>query len=91
MKKCIGLCFLICLFSLSLGTAFAYTENYHDPVQPIAAMEEGEFSLAVLGDTQCVVEDHPDYFINTNRWLAEQAETLRLSYFLHMGDMVDDV
>ena len=45
----------------------------------------------MLGDTQCVVEDHPDYFINTNRWLAEQAETLRLSYVLPMGDMVDDV
>ena len=77
--------------ALTGGIAMAYVENYHELEAPIAPMEEGEFSLIVMGDTQCVVEDNPQYLVNTNNWIRDNAQALNLAYVMHMGDMVDDI
>ena len=77
--------------ALTGGIAVAYVENYHELEAPIAPMEEGEFSLIVMGDTQCVVEDNPQYLVNTNNWICDNAQALNLAYVMHMGDMVDDI
>ena len=51
---------------------------------------EGDYTFAVLPDTQSLVEHWPQRFENMIQWLADNKDRLNLEAVLHLGDMVDD-
>lgn len=61
-----------------------------DKVQ-LAPADEGEFTVALIGDTQKAVEYYPETVKESMRWLVEQKSALNLKYLISMGDIVDDV
>lgn len=97
---------IIAAFAVSLTAAFgalataidsAEAENIpSDPewmaVSPdIEAVKEGEFTLAVFGDTQKTIEKYPEMVYNSMDWLVENKTRLNLKYVISVGDIVDDV
>lgn len=48
------------------------------------------WSIAVLPDTQIYLASYPELFEAQTRWLAENAERLRIRAVLHEGDVVHD-
>lgn len=51
---------------------------------------EGDYTMLVLPDTQCMVEHWPEYFQDMTQWIADNKERLNIQAVLHLGDMVDD-
>ena len=51
---------------------------------------EGDYTFAVLPDTQSLVEYWPERFENMMQWIADSKERLNIEAVIHLGDMVDD-
>ena len=51
---------------------------------------EGDYTFAVLPDTQSLVEHWPHLFSQLTQWLADNQERLNIEAVFHLGDMVDD-
>lgn len=51
---------------------------------------ERDWTLAVLPDSQCLVESWPQHFAAQTRWLVEARERYRICAVVHVGDIVDD-
>ena len=78
------------LFAASISSVSAVSTKWMEPVvrEP---MQEGEYSLILVGDTQKTVEYYPEYMTAMTEWVAANAEELRLKYLIAVGDIVDDV
>lgn len=80
------------LFSpLKPATAVDYpvTDEFFDLGYEIAPMEDNEFSLIVMGDTQYLSKDYPEFYTASTQWIVDNADDLNLEYVLHVGDVVD--
>ena len=55
----------------------------------IAEAEPEFFTVAVLPDTQYSYYSSPSFFDSETRWLVANAETERIAFVLHEGDIVD--
>jgi hypothetical protein len=47
------------------------------------------FTIPVLPDTQCEVNNTPEMFISQLQWIADKKDSLNIPFVLHVGDMVD--
>jgi hypothetical protein len=52
--------------------------------------EAGEFTLALLPDTQRYTWMDPEIFYAQTRWIARQRDPLDIRFVIHLGDIVDD-
>lgn len=78
------------LFAASMTSVSAVSSKWIDPVER-EPMQEGEYSLILVGDTQKTVEYYPEYMTAMTEWVAANAEALNLKYLIAVGDIVDDV
>ncbi len=51
---------------------------------------DGDYTIAVLPDTQNLITHHPDVYYDQMRWIANNKESLNIQAVLHMGDMVNN-
>lgn len=51
---------------------------------------EGDYTMLVLPDTQCLVENWPQHFQEMTQWIADNKDRLNIQAVLHLGAMVDD-
>ena len=51
---------------------------------------EGEFSLAVLPDTQVYALRYPGLFQSQTAWIASRASDLNIRYAIHLGDITNN-
>ena len=51
---------------------------------------EGDYTMAVLPDTQILINYWPETYYDLTRWIAENKDTLNIQAVLHMGDMVNN-
>ena len=94
-KKWIGMLAVLAtvfsvLFAASMTSVSAVSSKWIDPVER-EPMQEGEYSLILVGDTQKTVEYYPEYMTAMTEWVAANAEALNLKYLIAVGDIVDDV
>lgn len=59
------------------------------PLPEDFAPAEGEFLVVVLPDTQIYAESFPATFDSQLRWVADWAETYRIVFVSHVGDIVN--
>lgn len=53
-------------------------------------VEEGDFSIIVMGDQQTAVEYHSAYVASTYDYIVNNASDMNLKAFISVGDIVDD-
>ncbi len=57
---------------------------------PDKNLDEGNFSIIWITDTQYLSESHPTYFDSLCRWIVNNAETYNVKMVVHTGDLVED-
>ncbi len=82
----------ICLAAIPITSErlVSASDGWIDPVvrEP---MQEGEYSLILVGDTQKAAESYQEYLSAMTQWVADHAAELNLKYLIAVGDIVDDV
>jgi hypothetical protein len=54
-----------------------------------ADFPEGDYSFAVLPDTQFLAQLYPDKFRSLTGWIRDNADALNIEYTMHLGDIVE--
>ena len=73
-----------------IGIETTNTEQRFSTYLP-AILEPGEpFVIAVLPDTQYMVESYPEIYFRQLQWIAEQADSQNIVLTLHLGDITDN-
>jgi hypothetical protein len=54
------------------------------------SLDEGNFSIIWITDTQYLSESHPTYFDSLCRWIVNNVETYNVKMVVHTGDLVED-
>lgn len=78
--------------TVNAQTGYTFKDpRWTDEVEALATLQEGEFTVAVLGDTQKTIEYNPEMIENTMNYFVQNKERLNLQYVISVGDIVDDV
>lgn len=87
-------------FSFNLGwivagiAGVAITPGFASPPARLAGSAppaaDDAFSIVALPDTQYYASSYPRIFRNQTRWIAKNAEKLRIKFVVGLGDIVDD-
>ena len=76
----------ICLAAIPITSErlVSASDGWIDPVvrEP---MQEGEYSLILVGDTQKAAESYPEYLSAMTQWVADHAAELNLKYLRWPG------
>lgn len=56
-----------------------------------ATIEDGDFSVIVMGDQQTAVEYHSEFVAESYDYITANAAAMNLKMFINVGDIVDDV
>lgn len=78
----------------SVALAAGCGDNLAVPVDAMppfidAPSDQPPWSLVVLPDTQEYAVQFPDILVAQTRWIADNAEALRIRYVLHVGDVTE--
>lgn len=72
----------------------AYTKKFIAQGDNIKAggesVNEGDFSIIVMGDQQTAVEYNSEFVAKSYNWVRDNAEAMNLKAFISVGDIVDD-
>lgn len=72
---------------LSLALSACTAEQNQDPrCDP----QEGDWAFVVLPDTQNYAESFPEHFVTQLDWIAAAAQSERIEFVLHEGDITND-
>ena len=55
-----------------------------------ADLGEYAYSMAVVGDTQSLVNFYPDKMDDTYQWIVDKKDEFKIEYVLNMGDMTEN-
>lgn len=58
------------------------------PNELVPPLEDYDYSFAVLGDIQTLLEDYPEYFHMVYDWLLENKDKHKIKYVLGLGDTI---
>lgn len=61
------------------------TTNWLDP-----EFSKRDYTIAVLPDSQYLVESHPETFMQYTKWLKDHADDLNIKLAIHVGDLVNN-
>ena len=72
-----------------LATLWLSSACSQEPMRTLGPAVGDEFTLVVLPDTQSHIGDPKKAFRKQLQWIVDHAETHRIAYVLHVGDIVD--
>jgi 3',5'-cyclic AMP phosphodiesterase CpdA len=56
---------------------------------PFPSAAAGDFTIALIPDTQYYAQEFPELFLAQMRWIADHAGELELAFAIHLGDMTN--
>ena len=90
MKKTLSLliCILVIISSLSL---FVFAKDSDSPwiAERIEPLDDYDFSIAVIGDTQKITNLYPEELHHTYDWIIENKDEKKIAFSIGLGDITD--
>ena len=88
MKKA----FILAVLPVLLACALCACGGAEETPDPAAALyaDPGQYTIAVLSDTQFMSKEAPDSFSALGQFLTDRREQLGLAYLVHTGDIVNN-